>query len=469
MELGQGMTVHHHGGVEGVTGSCHELEGPAGSVLIDCGLFQGADERSSGGLEIDFDLGSVRALVLTHCHLDHVGRVPYLFAAGFRGPVYCSEATAQLLPLVIEDALEIGFTRNRQLIEQFLDLLKKHTVAVPYGRWTAVPTVGVSLRLQPAGHILGSAYVEFDIPANGMPAAGTRRGKRVVFSGDLGAPHSPLLPAPKPPCRADLLVLESTYGDRRHEGRRTRRERLQAVVERCLENRGVVLIPAFSIGRTQELLYELEQTIHCCGDRPAMRGLPWREMEIVVDSPLAARFTREYRSLKRFWDQEARQRVASGRHPLAFEQLTTIDDHDDHLRAVDYLGKSGRPTVVIAASGMCTGGRVVNYLKRLLGDPRTDVLFVGYQAEGTPGRDIQRYGPSGGWVRLDGQKYDIRAGVHTLSGYSAHADQKNLVDFVARIRKAPTEVRLVHGEPRAREALASALRERLPETRVVLP
>ncbi len=469
MELGGKGAIRHHGGVEGVTGSCHELIGPEGSVLIDCGLFQGSDlteNRPDAGLKIDFDIGRVRALVLTHCHLDHVGRVPYLFAAGFRGPIYCSEASAQLLPLVIEDALEMGFTRDRRLIGRFLGLLEQNLIPVPYGRWSAIPNSGVSLRLQPAGHILGSAYVEFDVSLDDQAA---RRGKRVVFSGDLGAPYTPLLPAPKPPSRADVLVLESTYGDRRHEGRRARRERLQMVVERCLDNRGVVLIPAFSIGRTQELLYELEDTIHRCGSRPATRGLPWREVEIVVDSPLAARFTREYRSLKRFWDAEARQRLSHGRHPLAFDQLTTIESHEDHLRAVDYLAKSGRPTVVIAASGMCAGGRVVNYLKALLGDKRTDVLFVGYQAEGTPGRDIQRYGPSGGWVRFEGQKFDIRAGVHTIGGYSAHADQKNLVDFVRRIRKGPKEVRLVHGEERARRALAEALEARLPGIRVVLP
>ncbi len=465
MESEGGIALRHHGGADGVTGSCHELMGPGGSVLVDCGLFQGAETSGHAETEllaIDFNVAPVRALVVTHAHLDHVGRIPYLLAAGFRGPVYCSEATARLLPLVMEDALEVGVTRDRRLIQQVLGRLRTQLVALPYGEWTRIPHSAFAVRLKPAGHILGSAYVEFD-------TAGGRSGERWVFSGDLGAPYSPLLPAPRPPYRADVLVLESTYGDRLHEGRRNRRARLQAVIERCLRDRGVVLIPAFSIGRTQELLYELEQIIHGAGVRLVARGLPWRELEVVVDSPLAAQFTRVYRDLRPFWDAEARRKVASGRHPLAFEQLTTIDSHSDHLRAVEYLRRTGRPTVVIAASGMCAGGRIVNYLKALVGDARTDLLFVGYQAVGTPGRAIQQYGPRGGYVELDGGRYQIEAGVHTISGYSAHADRDNLVAFARRMRHPPKDIRLVHGERSAREALARALREAVPGARVWMP
>jgi metallo-beta-lactamase family protein len=161
--------------------------------------------------------------------------------------------------------------------------------------------------------------------------------------------------------------------------------------------------------------------------------------------------------------------VEAGRHPLAFEQLFTIDSHHAHRKVVEGLAKSGRPSIVIAASGMCAGGRIVNYLKALLGDPRTDVLFVGYQAEGTPGRDIQKYGPRGGYVVLDGERYDIRAQVHTLGGYSAHADRENLLDFVRCMRKKPGEVRLVHGDPDAKRSLAEGLREVLPEAEVWIP
>jgi metallo-beta-lactamase family protein len=180
---------------------------------------------------------------------------------------------------------------------------------------------------------------------------------------------------------------------------------------------------------------------------------PFSDLEIVVDSPLAATFTRIYRDLKPFWDAEATELVRQGRHPLSFEQLTVINSHEDHLNAVDYLARSHRPCIVLAGSGMCAGGRVVNYLKAMLGDQRNDVLFVGYQAKGTPGRDILTYGPRGGWVALDDGRFDIRARVHQVGGYSAHAGQSDLVRFVTGINPPPSEIRIVHGDDVAKETL----------------
>jgi metallo-beta-lactamase family protein len=518
------LSIVHHGAVDGVTGSCHQLTLPDGAaVLVDCGLFQGAETSPDGSagfgrLQIGFDIRPVVALVVTHVHIDHVGRLPYLLAAGFKGPVVCSEASAELLPMVMRDALEVGFTRDRALIDRVVTQLKRQIIPLPYRHWLTLRKPGdgrhgrhglngrtepngrngLRVKLQPAGHILGSAYVEFDVTNHsqaGSPAATSTAGAtstpvssrseatvssatqaqalpgsappatrpqptRVVFSGDLGAPYTPLLPAPKAPFRADVLVLESTYGDRAHESRRTRRERLRALCEHAFTNRGTLLIPAFSIGRTQELLYELEAIIHHHASRPAARGMPWGEVNILVDSPLAADFTAGYARLKHHWDAEARRTLARGRHPLAFEQLTTIASHDDHLRTVAHLARTAYPAIVIAASGMCGGGRIVNYLKAMLGDPRHDVLFCGYQAAGTPGRTIQTYGPRGGWVELDGQRITIRAGIHTLGGYSAHADQRDLLNFVGRMRHAPKQVRLVHGDEGAKQRLATLLRER---------
>jgi metallo-beta-lactamase family protein len=299
----------------------------------------------------------------------------------------------------------------------------------------------------------------------------------------LGAPYAPLLPAPKPGWRADAMVLESTYGDGLHPDRRSRRQALTAVLQHALADGGTVLIPAFSLGRTQELLYEIEGIIHSGGDGSggggsrdggggsgggreaiSVRGeiLAWSDLEIIVDSPLASRFTEVFKAAKPFWDAEARRRVRSGRHPLSFEQLYTIDDHQSHLNAVEYLAESGRPAVVIAASGMATGGRIVNYLKAMVGEARNDVVFVGYQAAGTPGRAIQTYGPSGGYVVLDGRRYTIRCGIHTLRSYSAHADQAGLVRFASRFRHPPQWIRLVHGEHEAQEALARELARALP-------
>lgn len=479
------IDIQHHGATTGVTGSCHELNvGPAG-VLIDCGLFQGEEANkgaNAANLAIDFPIDHIRALIVTHVHIDHVGRIPYLLAAGFEGPIICSEPSAIMLPEILEDALKIGFTRDRALIERVLGLIRSRIVAVPYGQWHSVFEEGrcsLKVRLQRAGHILGSAYVECDARDGDIQ-------ERIVFSGDLGAPHAPLLPEPQPPEKADRLVIESTYGDKDHEDRETRRYRLKAVLEHALEDGGTVLVPAFSIGRTQELLYEIESLIAEFGDAPiaaeasdhAPRGganptydeesapvdrigqsrnptnqLTWNNLEIVVDSPLAAEFTRIYRDLKPFWDAEATDLVQQGRHPLSFEQLTVINDHKDHLEAVEYLAKTHRPCVVLAGSGMCAGGRVVNYLKAMLGDKRNDVLFVGYQAAGTPGRDILTYGPRGGWVALDGERYPIHARVHHVGGYSAHAGQSDLLRFVDGIPQPPSEIRIVHGDRGAKVAL----------------
>ena len=464
--------IEHHGAIDGVTGSCHELKiDPDNSVLIDCGLFQGAEISPNGSnvglLTIDFPIDSVQALLVTHCHIDHVGRIPYLIAAGFRGPIYCSEPTAELLPLVLEDAVEIGFTRNRSLVDQFIELIKSRTVAVPYGHWQPVQLVAyfdshLQIKFKPAGHILGSAYIECDVRTG-------RQQKRIVFSGDLGGPYTPLLPSPKAPYRADVLVLESTYGDRLHENRKHRKQQLRQSIVRCLKNRGVILIPAFSIGRTQELLYELEDIIHHYKAESVANGMVWENLEIVVDSPLASQFTEAYRKLKPFWDAEAKVRVQAGRHPLSFEQLTTIDSHQDHLAAVDYLKKTARPCIVIAASGMCAGGRIVDYLKALIEDERSDILLVGYQAVGTPGRALQEFGPNHGYVELEGRRYDIKASVYVLNGYSAHADRDSLIRFVKRMRIRPGEIRLIHGNEAAKKSLQKSLHELFPETNVLIP
>ncbi|PAU82448.1 MBL fold hydrolase [Halovibrio salipaludis] len=465
------IELHHHGAVNGVTGSCHELAVGARSILLDCGLFQGTDaagNASAQSLAIGFPIEPITAMVVSHVHIDHIGRIPHLLAAGFQGPILCSEPTARLLPVMLEDALKIGFTRNRSLIEPVLAVIRERTVALPYGEWHEVfaeDDASLSIRLQRAGHILGSAYVECEARAG-------EAHERIVYSGDLGAPGTPLIPAPEPPERCDRLILESTYGDRDHAHREDRREQLRGVIEGALANGGTVMIPAFSLGRTQELLYELEAIIHEAPEAPAAshNGQPvaWRELEIVVDSPLAANFTEHYRALKPFWDAEASALVREGRHPLSFEQLTVIDDHQDHLNAVEYLNDTGRPCVVLAGSGMCDGGRIVNYLKAMLGQDRNDVVFCGYQAQGTPGRDILRYGPEGGYVMLDGERCVIRAGVHRLTGYSAHAGQSDLVRFMEGIEEGPSEIRLVHGDPDAKQALARLLAART-QAQVLIP
>jgi len=446
------------------------------SLLIDCGLFQGNETSASGRAgagqpAIEFSLATIQALVVTHVHIDHVGRIPYLLAAGYKGPIYCSEPSAKLLPIVLEDAFKLGFSRDQNDIERYLKLVEQRLRPLPYQQWLTLLETSqlvARIRLQRAGHVLGSAYVEIDLT---YPATGEN--KRIVFSGDLGAPHAPLLVPPRSPERADILVLESTYGDRLHEDRASRRQRLEAVIEHALKDQGTVLIPAFSIGRTQELLYELEEIIHHHGQlstvKPSaanrdsaggtLEPTDWPKLPIILDSPLATRFTEAYRSLKPFWNHEARERVEAGRNPLAFDNLIKIDSHTDHIAVLNHLTQTARPAIVIAGNGMCSGGRIVNYLKAMLGDKRHNVLFVGYQAKGTPGHAIQTYGPKGGYVDLDGERIDIRAGITSIGGYSAHADQKGLVDFVTGMQQWPSEIRVVHGDVGAKGALGARLHE----------
>ena len=386
-----------------------------------------------------------------------------------------------MLPLVIEGALKVGVTRKKSIINACLKLFKSQLKALDYKIWQEiklnqpahpVPSISaepveekkLKVKLQPAGHILGSAYVEIDIQSS----KNKKDRDRVVFSGDLGAPYAPLLLAPKSLYRAYTLVIESTYGDKIHQNGKSRTRNLQKIIEKAVADKGGVLIPAFSIGKTQELLYELEKIIH----RKANSSL-WQNIDIIIDSPMAAKFTEKYQDFKNLWDAEANREIKSGRHPLSFEQFYTVDSHQEHIQTVKYLAKRNKPAIVIAASGMCSGGRIVNYLKQFLNDKTAGVLFVGYQAQGSLGRDIQKYGSitdksksaETGYVFIDGKRIDINAGVHTISGYSAHADQHGLINFVKRMRHQPKLIKIVHGDAYAKAALAKEYQQLLPNAK----
>ncbi|EPJ8754220.1 MAG: MBL fold metallo-hydrolase RNA specificity domain-containing protein [Pseudomonas putida] len=455
--------LSHHGGTRGVTGSCHQLHlDPSTSLLVDCGLEQGAE--AAPGAEtasLGFDVQGIEALVVTHVHLDHVGRIPALLAAGYRGPILCSEPSARLLPLVLEDAYKLNVSSEPVQVARYLDFVRGLIVPLPFEHWHTLverPGLACRIRLQRAGHLLGSAYVECDMQHG-------QANSRYVFSGDLGACGNPLLRPLQPPERADVLVLESTYGDQLHAHAGDRRQRLEAAIDRALADKGTILIPAFSLGRTQELLYELEDILHrkallgSAGPGPDGDPLDWSQLPIILDSPLAQRITRVYRDLHDYWNAEAKARLAEGRDPLGFSQLISVDTHARHQQVVNYLKSTGRPAIVIAGNGMCSGGRIVNYLKAMLGDPRHEVVFVGYQAKGTPGAVIQASEGAQGFVQidLDGQMYEICAKVVTVGGYSGHADQAGLVNFVQGMWESPGTIVLVHGEQRAKVALKQAL------------
>ncbi|EJG1714898.1 MBL fold metallo-hydrolase RNA specificity domain-containing protein [Vibrio parahaemolyticus] len=428
------MKVLHHGGKDTVTGSCHELQLERGSILVDCGLFQGKDAllgRQNRSLTIEFSLTKVKALVLTHAHIDHIGRLPWLLAAGFRGKIYCTRATAELVPLMLADGLKLQLGLGQQQRQHILSLIKQRLVPCDYHNWISIKGLAY-LRFQPAGHILGSAYLEFKLSNNEV----------VVFSGDLGPSNTPLLPDPIPPVKADYLFIESTYGDKHHESVKSRSTRLLSIIEHALEDGGVIVIPAFSVGRTQELLFDIEQLLY---QESLHNALP-----VILDSPLAREVTKTYRRFKKLWGKEAKKRVVQHRHPLGFEQCITIETHAEHMRLVNRLASTSEPAIVVAASGMCEGGRVVNYLEALLPDSRNDVLFAGYQAEGTLGRQIQ---DGANTVEIEGKQIIVKAQIHTISGYSAHADQSDLIRFVEGIHPPPKEVHLIHGESVAKAEL----------------
>ncbi|MGV3484425.1 MAG: MBL fold metallo-hydrolase RNA specificity domain-containing protein [Planctomycetaceae bacterium] len=439
------MKLVHHGAYDGVTGSCHQYwTSQERSLLVDCGTFQGQDAHRHPNPEIRFSLEGIEALLLTHVHIDHVGRVPYLLGAGFRKPIYCSLPTAKLLPLVMEDALRIGFTKNRRAIDFFLRHIDELLAPLHYGQWHEIAD-GAKIRLQPAGHVLGSTYFEVQ----------SKDGFRAVFSGDLGPKESPLLNPPRSPERADLLVLESTYGDRLHPPLVNRQQELEAILCKTLHDGGVTIIPAFSLGRTQDLLLEMNNIFERLSGESLCEQI--KHVRVIVDSPLASRYTEIYNSLTHFWGDEAKRVLSIDDQPLVFHNLETIGGHQQHLGVVEHLCDSHQPAVVIAGSGMCSGGRVVNYLKKFLGRKQTDIVFVGYQASGTPGHYIQQ---AGDWVRLDGKRFEIHASTHTISGYSAHADQADLIRFVEGMQERPSQIRLVHGEYLAKKTLTEELSRR---------
>lgn len=436
------MRLKHHGAHEGVTGSCHQLfYGQQHSLLVDCGIFQGDEAKKNPNPEINFSLAGIQSLLLTHVHIDHAGRIPYLLAAGFDKPIYCSGPTARLLPLVMEDALKIGFTRSRNLIKKFLKHIGKLLRPFPYNEWHSIDG-GVKLRLRPAGHVLGSTIFEVELPS----------GETVVFSGDVGTGSDPLLRPPTSPDKANLLVLESTYGDKLHPSAEDRGQTLERILRHTLDDKGVTIIPAFSLGRTQSLLYEMN-TIFERVQKSEGRSL-MKQVDVIVDSPLASRFTELFKEMKEYWSIEAQSSMQTDDQPLVFENLTTVGNHREHKDILSYLDEHKLPAIVIAGSGMCTGGRVVNYLKRFIDQPTTDIVFVGYQASGTPGNCISR---GGDWVRLDGRRYDVGAKVHRIGGYSAHGDQNDLMNFVREMKEAPEEIRLVHGDYQPKRTLADKL------------
>lgn len=435
------MKLTFLGATETVTGSRYLVETNGRRILVDCGLFQGAKNlRVRNWLPLPFDPTSLDAVILTHAHLDHSGYLPVLVRNGYRGPVYCTQATAELCEVLLYDAAKLqeeeaadanrhGYSKHHPALPLFTtddaQRALKHLVPRDFETPVAI-THDTGFGFLPAGHILGAASIVL------------RCGPRVLaFSGDLGRPHDPLMRPPQPPARADWLVVESTYGNRLHE-QADPAGQLAELFEKTFARGGVVVVPCFAVGRAQELLYYVAQ-LKTSG---RMRDVP-----VYLDSPMATAVTDIYR-----------------RHPhehrLSVSESDAIDRAAVMVREVEQskaIMRRGGPMVVIAGSGMATGGRVLHHLKQFAPDPRNTIALVGFQAAGTRGATLAAHEPT---IKIQGEYVSVRAHVETIASLSAHADYSEILAWLGQMNEAPSRTFVTHGEP----AASDSLRRRIAET-----
>ena len=442
------MRIEFHGAAGGeVTGSCHLIETAGKRILFDCGMVQGGREAEARNAEpFAFDPASIDALVVSHAHIDHIGRVPLLVKRGFKGPIHAQAATCDLFPIMLLDAASLSERsaefENRERAPHEPEAVPLYTAAdvataqrqlhpLPYETDTEI-LPGVTLRLHEAGHILGSAMLELRAD-----------GRTLLFSGDVGMRGTPILRDPAAPPRADLILMESTYGDRNHKDRAATVAELGQILAAARADGGNVVIPAFAVGRSQELLYWF------AGHFEDWNLAKWT---IFLDSPMAAKVMAVYDGHEELFDAEA-AKVWQGRiKPFKLPNLRVSESVDDS-KAINRIHGGA---IVVAGSGMANGGRVRHHLANNLAFARNHVVFVGYQAAGTLGRLLVNGVPR---VRLFGEEITVRARIHTVGGLSAHADQQGLLDWYGASPNHPP-VALAHGENPAREALAAALQQR---------
>jgi metallo-beta-lactamase family protein len=449
-------TITFFGAAQEVTGSCHLVESPAiGRVLLDCGMRQGGDDRDDADEKhFDFAPDSIDALILSHAHIDHSGMIPLLVHKGFKGPIYCTRATCRLLKVMLEDAVGIyekdfeyeNLRRLRRGDKPLKpawtrdDVHKALKLCEPIRYRECFPIAGGTLCFHDAGHIIGSAIVELKFREDG-------KDKTLVFSGDLGNSNSALMNDPVTLKEADIVLMEGTYGDRNHRSQQASLVELEAILQETWDMRGNVMIPAFSVGRTQELLFHL-------GTMAADGRLD--NWQVYVDSPMATEVTTLYEACMDILDQEDVQKMkqAYGASLKKFLPNLHFTSSVEESMAINRV-KHG--SIIIAGSGMCTGGRIRHHFKQRIWEQRNTIIFVGFQAWGTLGRKLVDGVKK---ISMFGSEFAVRARIETINGFSAHAGQSDLTNWIAAFENKPRVV-LVHGEADTLKIFAEHLRKEL--------
>lgn len=443
------------GGAGTVTGSKYLVENDRSRVLVDCGMFQGLKTlRERNWQEPPFDPRSLNAIVITHAHIDHTGYLPRVVRHGFRGPIYSSRGTADLMKILLPDAARLqeeeADYRNRHK-------LTKHDPALPlYTEEDAKATLellrpmsnngerikvapGVYVRFSISGHILGSSLVLMELEE----AGDDRSGRTVLFSGDLGHYDQPIIRDPVPPPACDYLLVESTYGDREHDPEKPK-EALARIINESAKRNAPVLIPAFAVGRTQEIVYLIREL----EDEKRIPTLP-----VCVDSPMAAASTTAYSNRTEEQDEDYASVLARQQHPLRTHAMMTCSSKQESKR----LNESQGARVIISASGMMTGGRILHHALRMVPDPEATIVFVGFQAAGTTGRRILNGEPE---IKVLGQWIPVRCRVEKIGGFSAHADWREIIRWLTDMPAPPGRTFVTHGEPEAAAAMKQHIVEK---------
>ena len=449
------MKITFYGAAQTTTGSRHLVEANGKRILLDCGLYQGRrKEAFEKNRNLPVDASSIDYVILSHAHIDHSGNLPQLVRQGFRGRVFARQSTVELCNVLLRDScflqkrdLEyVNKKRRRDGKKLFEPLYDERDVDILMQLFSPVHmhqpreiARGITLEFFNAGHILGSALVQLDIRSD------HGRDHRLLFSGDLGQPDQPILRHFEYPSGADILLVESTYADRLHPPADDVEQRLAELLEYIDRRNSKLLIPAFSVGRTQQIIYYL--------NRLAGKGRVPKDIKVYIDSPLSQKATRIYADHREVYNEEAKRMLAEGKDPLTFPGMTFIGTPEESMALNDAPG----PMIIIAASGMCEGGRVVHHLKNCVADPDNVVLIVGFQAENTLGRRVvEKRSP----LKVLGEEVELKARVEVINALSAHADRAGLTDWIDEVKDNVRHAFAIHGEPEKVSAMVELLKER---------